>query len=95
MNLTRIFTEQLCPVCGYQLKFTPWAEQDKERHCPCCGIHFGDDDAEESKRDATYLKWRERWIGDGQRWWSKDPEPANFDPAGQLVRLELISAQSI
>ena len=68
MNLARIFAEQLCPVCGYKLDFKPWSGEDRERHCPCCGIHFGDDDADELKREATYLKWRDHWINNGRRW---------------------------
>jgi hypothetical protein len=91
MNLARIFAEQLCPVCGFKLDFKPWAEaaaKEKEQVCPCCGIHFGYDDQNEKEREAVYLTWRERWIEDGRRWWSKIPAPVDFNPPWQLARLE-------
>ena len=95
MNLARIFAEQLCPVCGYKLEFTPWSGEDRERHCPCCGILFGIDDKDEARREAVYLNWRNRWLSTDRRWWSKKPEPANFDPIGQLTQLEQFSADTV
>jgi Zn ribbon nucleic-acid-binding protein len=87
VNLERIFAEQVCPACGYQLDFTPWEERiQSERPCPCCGIHFGHDDLFELQRPAVYRAWRVQWIGLGKRWWSKDPPP-DFDPDAQLLRL--------
>ena len=35
----------LCPVCGYELCFTPWmGKSPADEMCPCCGIQFGYDD---------------------------------------------------
>ncbi len=80
----------LCPVCGYKLDFRPWAvAKQRERPCPCCGIHFGQDDMLESQRESIYTAWRKRWISDGKRWWSKNPPPLDFDPDAQLSKLEL------
>lgn len=89
MNLQRLYSKQICPVCGYKLDFTPWAkEQSEELVCPCCGIHFGCDDVILEQREAVYTAWRRRWIKNGRRWWSKNPAPADFNPPWQLARLE-------
>jgi hypothetical protein len=89
MNLARLYREQLCPACGYKLEFMPWKDgKAKEKPCPCCGIHFGHDDVNEEKREATYLLWRERWIDTGRRWWSAGAPPSDFNPPWQLARLE-------
>jgi hypothetical protein len=89
MNIARLYTEQICPACGFKLPFTPWEDGiAKERFCPCCGIHFGYDDADESKREAAYLEWRKRWIAMGRRWWAKGEPSPDYNPAWQLARLE-------
>jgi hypothetical protein len=78
----------LCPVCGYELDFTPWyVGTQREMPCPCCGIHFGQDDVIETQRESIYAAWRKRWLSDGGRWWSKNPQPPDFDPDAQLRRL--------
>ena len=87
MNLTRIFAAQLCPACGYKLDFQPWSVDDIEHHCPCCGIHFGVDDKDEAQREVVYLTWRNRWLSTERRWWSKEPEPADYDPTSQMAWL--------
>jgi CRISPR/Cas system-associated protein Cas10 (large subunit of type III CRISPR-Cas system) len=91
MNLARIFAEQLCPACGYKLDFQPWSGRDSERHCPSCGIHFGIDDKDEAEREAVYLNWRNRWLSTERRWWSKEPEPADYDPTSQMARLKQLA----
>jgi uncharacterized Zn finger protein (UPF0148 family) len=93
MNLARIFAAQLCPACGYKLDFQPWSGHDSERHCPCCGIHFGIDDKDQAQREAVYLNWRNRWLSTERRWWSKEPEPADYNPSWQMARLERFAAE--
>src|SRR4051812_7169359 len=91
MNLARLYSERICPACGYQLDFTPWAADSQfVRPCPCCGLHFGLDDADPVHRAGTYRKWRFQWIGYGKRWWSAK-QPADYDPAAQLKRLEQVA----
>ncbi len=80
--------QQLCPVCGFDLSFTPWSIGiEAERPCPCCGIHFGHDDRLGCPREEIYATWRRRWIEEGKRWWSTAPRPADFNPDEQLARL--------
>jgi hypothetical protein len=89
MNLERLYEARVCPVCGYKLDFTPWATAGPtEQVCPCCGIHFGYDDLIAEQRQSVYITWRQRWIKNGRRWWSKNPVPADFNPPWQLARLE-------
>ena len=91
MNQPNI-SEKLCPVCGYELGFTPWESGvQSEAICPCCGIHFGSDDQVEALRWQKYIAWRRRWINDGKKWWSNEPVPADFDPNEQLARLERLA----
>jgi len=87
MNLARLFEEKLCPVCGYKLDFMPSEVAPYVRPCQCCGIHFGLDDADEIRRELTYLNWRRRWISMGRRWWGKS-QPEDYNPAWQMARLE-------
>ena len=79
----------LCPVCGFELDFTPWegGQQTSEKLCHSCGICFGLDDVVAHERQALYDKWRARWIHYGKRWWSSNPQPADFDPDVQLKRI--------
>jgi hypothetical protein len=89
MNLAKLYAEQICPACGFKLDFTPWAGGEvREKFCPCCGIHFGYDDAKDSTREAVYLVWRKRWIVEGRRWWAKGEPSPDYNPAWQLERLE-------
>jgi hypothetical protein len=89
MNLARLYDERLCPACGFKLDFTPWKDGlDQEKPCPCCGLHFGHDDADESRRETVYHLLRQRWIEAGRRWWAKGEPPKEYDPPSQLARLE-------
>src|SRR4051794_12084011 len=91
MNLARLYAAQICPACGNRLEFTPWAEGAAEdRPCPCCGVHFGLDDADLIRREMTYRRWRRQWISYGKRWWSA-AAPPDFDPEEQLRRLEQLA----
>lgn len=78
-----------CPVCGYLLAFIPWKESDGQDICSSCGIQFGEDDLGDSKKDdLIYLNWREAWIKNGMKWWSKsDDKPKNWNPKEQLKQI--------
>ena len=94
MNLARIYAAQICPVCGFKLDFTPWDNGKQiDRDCPCCGITFGLDDHDEAHREATYLRLRKQWTENGRRWWSKKPQPEDYNPSWQLARLEHLAAE--
>jgi hypothetical protein len=94
MNLARLYAEQICPVCGFKLDFQPWVNDvPTECPCPCCGTHFGYDDADKSKRERVYLEFRNRWIKDGRRWWSKPPAPPDYNPDQQLANLARLEKQ--
>jgi hypothetical protein len=96
MNLSRLYAEQLCPVCGFKLGFVPWQNgMPADKPCPCCGIHFGYDDANESSRANVYLTLRQRWISDGRRWWSADPVPPEYNPPWQLARVQTFESAPI
>ena len=93
MNLARIFAEQLCPACGYKLDFQPWSGDDSEHHCPCCGIHFGIDDKDEVAARSGLFELAESLAQYRAAWWSKEPEPADYDPTSQMARLERFAAE--
>jgi hypothetical protein len=88
MNVARLYAEKLCPVCGFKLSFTPWENPAIGQHCPCCGMHFGLDDMDESRREQTYVESRMRWIKMGRLWWSRQPQPEDYNPVWQIARLE-------
>ena len=81
-------TDTVCPVCGYELGFEAWKhDSPSDEICLCCGIQFGYDDILPD-RAAIHWQWRERWIADGCRWWSRGrPAPSGWDPRRQLARL--------
>jgi hypothetical protein len=91
MNLTKLYDEQVCPVCGNQLDFSPQsANLGHELACLCCGIHFGYDDADAIHREGTYKKFRRICISYGKRWW-RGEVPTDFNPDAQLARLERLA----
>jgi hypothetical protein len=91
MNISRLYYERLCPACGYMLEFRPWQNNvAAEKPCPCCGLYFGHDDADESRREAAYHLWRQRWVAGGRRWWAPFKAPRDYNPTWQLARLEAL-----
>lgn len=84
-----------CPVCGYDLGFSPWvSDSASDEICPCCGIQFGYDDAaggDLNKRYLIYNKWRKGWLEEKMPWRSVGiKKPSNWDPEEQLKNLEKI-----
>jgi hypothetical protein len=84
----------MCPSCGYDgLHEDPWNDDSpSDEICPACGIHFGYDDAAGGNpvnRAEIYVRWRERWIRGGTRWFSAGQKPpAGWDPVKTLARVE-------
>jgi len=82
-----------CPVCGYDLDFTPWkGESAADEMCPCCGIQFGYDDfagGQPELRPRIYAQWRDKWMREGMRWSSRGIEPPpGWNAAEQLRRIQ-------
>jgi hypothetical protein len=77
-----------CPVCGFDLGFEPWINGFGSLEiCPSCGIQFGYDDIAGNdlrKRIDIYVMWREKWLSTGPKWWSKNPQPEDWNPMEQL-----------
>ena len=85
--------ELMCPVCGFELGAPAWKGPSAlDEICPSCGIHFGYDDfagGNLAPRPDIYRKWRQRWIADGMRWFSRGRRmPSGWDPDKQLKQLE-------
>jgi ribosomal protein L37E len=90
----------VCPACGFTgLQAAPWRRKlndpgdDRLRTsheiCARCGIEFGRDDwagGNLERRAEFYLRWRERWIRSGMRWFKPELMPDNWQ--AQLERLE-------
>lgn len=69
----------ICPVCGYLLKWPP-----ADFHiCPSCGTEFGYDDA-----GRTHSELRAMWLRSGAEWWSPTTQrPEHWDAYLQLDNL--------
>jgi hypothetical protein len=82
-----LFQPNLCPVCGFDLGFQPWAGNSaSDEICPCCHVQFGYDDWKEETRADVYKQWREKWISEGMKWQGKGRErPENWNPVRQLA----------
>jgi hypothetical protein len=81
-----------CLACGYGGLDGPlWdGPSASDEICPCCGLHYGYDDASAGRGDATsefYVGWRARWILDGKPWFSSSRKPpAGWSADKQLTR---------
>ncbi len=89
---TATLPNHLCPACGYVLDFPPWnGPSSSDEICPCCGIHFGYDDAtggSPGERQAVYARWRHIWISNGMKWFSRWRRPRpDWDAREQLKRI--------
>ena len=71
--------ENLCPVCGFGMEDPP----RDYNICPSCGTEFGVHDLNSSIENLRMV-----WLKNGAKWWSTvDPEPPNWNPYEQLVRV--------
>ncbi len=73
----------LCPVCGYPFEGTSDVPlEDSFDICSCCGFEFGFDDG---INGDTYESYRDRWIANGCKWWTKRAAPPKgWNPISQL-----------
>src|SRR6476646_6352723 len=76
-------TNNVCPVCGYTGLEQPPAKGSRtgsHEICPCCHTQFGYTDWRVSHEEL-----RQKWIGNGMKWWSKARRPPkHWDPVKQL-----------
>lgn len=83
-------SKHFCPACAYALDFEPWlGNSASDEICPCCGIHFGYDDAaggDRERRIQIYDRWCKAWLAEGTPWRGGSP-PHGWEPAAQLERL--------
>lgn len=75
-------TENLCPVCGYEMEAPP----RDYRICPSCGTEFGVHDV-----NATIAELREAWMRTGPKWWSTvDACPPKWNPIEQMANAGIV-----
>jgi len=79
-----------CPVCNLPLSFAPWSGDIASHEiCPCCGTHFGYDDAcsgNPQLRGSWYLERRRTWVAAGMPWHRKSSAPpTGWSGARQLA----------
>lgn len=78
-----------CPVCGFAgLREAPYNKDGygSEEICVCCGFQFGCDDYPD--KEPGIEKWREKWIEEGCKWFSKRTDPPLYwDANAQLQKL--------
>jgi hypothetical protein len=84
----------MCPVCGYELEFTPWCDDSaSHEYCPACGIQFGFHDVPEGAglrgtREEIWTFWRKRWMDRGMLWSSVgERPPEGWNPSEHLKRV--------
>lgn len=82
-----------CFVCKYEgLYESPYDDRGvpSEEICPCCGFHYGfddDDDDDDKEKEELYNRWREKWIVEGYKWFSKGRLPSeDWNPVEQMKR---------
>lgn len=78
----------ICPVCGYdRLDERPYdiIGEPSFNICPCCGFEYGFDDM---NCGYTFESYRNKWINDGAKWFSKKEKPRNWNLEEQLKNLE-------
>jgi hypothetical protein len=78
-------TDNLCPVCGYEM-----AEPPRDYNiCPSCGTEFGLHDRNSSIEDL-----QRAWLATGPAWWSaNEPQPEGWNPMQQLARMLFSTAK--
>ncbi len=80
----------LCPVCGYpELREPAWDNgSGSDAICPCCGTHFGYDDAaggDAAERERAWSELRRAWENKGCPWFSvQRTPPVGWDPHAQM-----------
>lgn len=67
--------KNICPVCNYDKLFVPPYDDSigSDEICPCCGFQFDCNDFPNKKNQIKL--WREKWIEEGCKWFSKYRKP--------------------
>lgn len=74
-----------CRSCGYPLSDPPYNDGEPSYDiCSCCSYQFGKTDRQD---EITYEEWRQKWIDEGMKFWSKRKEPVGWDPKRQLLNI--------
>lgn len=63
-----------CIVCNYAGLFDPPYDErgiPSDEICPCCGFHYGYDDDDVANKEDAFKLWKEKWIENGLKWFSK------------------------
>ena len=80
-----------CLACGHSGLDEPLWDGDSASNqiCPCCGLHYGYDDAAHGRGDPAsgfYAAWRARWLVDGCPWFSTTTRPPDGWTGQEQVR---------
>jgi hypothetical protein len=81
-----------CLACGFSIAVEQlWiGDAASDEICPCCGLHYGYDDAQAGRGDPDsdfYVGWRARWIMDGYPWFSAaTPPPDGWSGPQQVAQ---------
>ncbi len=72
-----------CLVCGFEgLKESPCDKNPTYEICACCGFESGFDDRHDNKN--KYKTYREKWIGNGAKWFMPELRPKTWQLDKQL-----------
>ena len=72
----------------------PWGEDGKTplwEICECCGIEYGYEDCLES----ALIRYREKWLANGAKWFSPKHRPKNWSLEQQLSNLPVVLPSGI
>jgi hypothetical protein len=83
-----------CLACGFDgIAIAELWDGDvaSDEICPCCGLHYGYDDAGHGRGDPAsefYDGWRAKWASDGHPWFSTATHPPDgWSASEQVARL--------
>ena len=68
----------ICPVCNYDGLFEELYDEEgvgADEICPCFGFQFVCDDFPDREKQQNI--WKQKWIEEGCRWFSKSRKPPN------------------
>lgn len=75
-----------CLICGLPLDYAPWGADGKTPTydiCPCCGVEWGNEDY----TSESQVKYRNKWLADGAKWFEPQKKPANWNFEEQLSHI--------
>ena len=75
-----------CRICGHKDSMPPWGENGdlpSFNICECCGVEYGYEDA----TATSIIKYRDKWIQNGAKWFCPEQRPSMWDLEEQLSTL--------